>query len=223
MDCSSREDFQIAGDDFLRQAPWVLDADRETVQQDSWLHLDDSFAMFLEEGRERLARIAEREKEQRERDRVTAAESKIATRERRWKDYLLPATVPEWPGMPDTDREYRDAVMADKDADLREVTEENLERSYAVLCRYKHFKTDERIAEQERLRDLLTQAGKWALRYDPETKQEYAERIRGLHQWIDAADMDALRKYGWWVTELHSSLDPEQIRLSREDTELGLF
>ena len=92
------EALRIAGEAFLREMPWVLDAHHGLVQQDSWLHLCESFEDYVAAGRERLALLAEQDRKQRERDRVYAERMQIVTRENRWAEFEALA-VTHWPGM----------------------------------------------------------------------------------------------------------------------------
>jgi hypothetical protein len=225
--CGS-EAFKIAGDQFLREepCPWVVGGEeRGYAQADSWQHFCDCFPMYLEAGQKRAARIAKEEKLRWERERVQQEESRIAASEHRWRDYLLVAAVPSYPGIPEADWEYATAVAAQQaaNAEVQDVTDERIERSLAVFRRYKLHKADELLTEKQKLRHLLTQCGRWAKRYDTDAQQDYAKRMRDLLEWIDAATIEELRKYSWWVTELHDSLDPERIAASRIATENGLF
>jgi hypothetical protein len=121
--------FEIAGDQFLWERPWVIDEQRGMTQQDSWQHFCESFDLYLEEGRERAKRNVELAK---------AAEAKRLeweqhNRESRYEIYLLAAdafaTTQE-------DREFVATADTEKAAGvIRDVTEEELQRSRNVCHR----------------------------------------------------------------------------------------
>lgn len=215
------EAFRIAGEEFLQTEPepWVVGTkDRAYAHADSWQHFCDCFAMYLAEGRKRAVRLAEQARLQRERDLVRQREAAEAKREHRWKDYLLAANVPSYPGIPAADLEHITTVLADKDGGIRDVSEERLERSLDVYRHWKLFVTDELLQEKNKLRGLLRECVTWAKRYSIEDQRDYAQTFRALSDWLDRAkSIEEVRDNKWEIEQQHFDLDPSRPKPNFDD------
>ena len=195
--------FEIAGDQFLREAPWVIDEQRGTVMQDSWQHFCESFDYYLEEGRERAARLAEHAKREREEGQKAELRAKVRQQESLMADYLLAATTPDWPGMSDADREFKESVAV--------VGEELGEESLGVLRRFKLHHRDELVAAKQKLRNKLAQCAAWAKRYNADDQRRHAETIKALSDWIDrTSSIESLRHDEYSIEYLYNDLDPSR-------------
>jgi hypothetical protein len=182
--------------------------DRGTILQDSWQHFCESFSDYLEEGRERAARVAKQAREEGKRNEVLKAESVVYRRQVRWNDYIRVAGI-SWPGMPDADREFVATVTAGSEVD--DVDEERFERSLAVFRRYKNHTKEALLEEKRKLRDKLTQCASWARRYDAEGQREYAQTIKELSEWIDiTTNIETLNQESYPIHYLHDDLDPSR-------------
>jgi HNH endonuclease len=203
--------FMLAGEEFLLEQPWVLGSEERggaAAASDSWLHFCESFDGYLADARARAVRLAQQAKIDRERKLADDAQGVVYERRMRWNSYIRTADVPHWPGMLDGDAAIIADVAARKAAQPQDITNEQYEQSLAVFRRWTFFKKDELLDERQRLRGKLTQCAAWAKQHRAEEQQEYVARIKQLMTWIDTASMDAIRKYSWWVDELHASLDP---------------
>jgi hypothetical protein len=210
-----QQDFELAGDAFLREAHWVMDAERGTVQQDSWQHFCDSFDYYLAEGRKFVVRAAELAKRKMEEDRRSAAEDNLRQRQQRWNDYMLASRVQPWPDMTPEDKTIVAELVAEQAAgEVRDVSEERLQQSLVLHRRWKFYTVDElRDARQKRY-DKLAQCVEWAKQYGPADQKEFAGQILHLREWIDGLKTVAeLNEHGWGVDELHTQLDPSRPRI----------
>jgi hypothetical protein len=207
------EAFGIAGDEFLREAPWVLDKDRETVQQDSWLHFCDSFEDYLADGRERAVRVAEQAKAEREREKVRQAEAVVYRRQMRWNEYLRIAGVQPWPGISEEDGKFIALVAAEKAAaeEPQDIGEECYQQSLAVFRRWKFYKTDELLLEKQKLYDKLTQCAAGASQFEAKSQLEYVRTIKEFKDWVDREkNVESLRNESYGLDYLYQDLDPSQ-------------
>jgi hypothetical protein len=193
--------FLFAGAEFVRQQPWVRQDG--SVKDDCWADFCASSDKYLSEARVRAARRAEAEKRQREQEKQQAEEAKIWQNQRLWKDYELAMEVPDYPGMPEADREFRDSVQVE--------SEEMRQRALEVVCRYRHYLVDELLAAKQALRKKLSRCAKWALDYDDEAQQEHGKAIKRFSEWIDMVKtIEALRNNEWQIDEFYNSLDPDR-------------
>ena len=203
--------FRIAGEEFLREMPWVLDERRGSAHHDSFLHFCESFDFYVEDGTKRAKRLAEQGKLQRERDRVQQEAATIAQRESRLAKYLRAAKVPtDWPGIPDGDPEViAAAVAAAKDASIKDVDESLLEQSIGVQRRYKIYRTDALLAEKNKIRHLMTKCARIAAEQynDVENQKAVAAQIKNVLDWVDGSpDIAYLRRVDGAVADLCASL-----------------
>jgi hypothetical protein len=193
---------------------WVLGSEERggaSAASDSWQHFCESFEGYLVDARARAVRRAQQEKVDRERKLAQDAQGVLYERQMRWNQYILTANVTPWAAMLDDDAEIIAEVVARKAAatEPQDVSDEERERSLAVFRRWKIFKSDALLEERQKLRDKLTQCAEWAKGYDAENQREYATQIKKLMTWVDAASIEEIRKYAWWVDELHQSLDQD--------------
>jgi hypothetical protein len=205
------ENFMLAGAEFLHQQPWVRDDGSR--KDDCWAEMCDSFDNLLSDARARAARLAADEKRQREINRKLAEESVIATRDARWRDYVRTADIPDWNGMPDGDKEIIATVAAEKAAasEPQYVSDERLEWSLAAYRRWKFYLTDDLRAARKEVEHKLAQCAKWALRFNDESRREYADQIKNLKEWFAGfKDAATIRDDMWTVNELYNSLDPDR-------------
>lgn len=208
--------FELGVRQFFKSEDWLINGGKEAAW-DSWASCGETenFASLVREAQAGIARLAAQEKCEREERQKADAEAKVWRQERLMADYLLALTTPDWQGMPDADREFKESAAI--------VDEELGEQSLGVWRRAKHHETDELINEKGKLRDLLTECAGWAKRGDAEAQEEHAKQIKGLLEWIDSASIEAIRKYSWRVTDLHTSLNPDTPRVTQEMIDRGEF
>ena len=129
--------FRIAGEEFLRREPWIIDErGNGIIQQDSWQHFCDCFVMYLADGRARRVRLAAQEMEARKRELEWQERQRVYERECRWKEFLRVATVPAFDGLTQEEDAFVSTVAAEKAAGPRDLTEEEFERSRDICQRY---------------------------------------------------------------------------------------
>ena len=211
---NGQDDFRIAGEEFLRESPctWVAGDEGRGgyAQADSWQHLCESFDAYLKDGRARIVRKAKQEEMKKEFDLKEAEVRKANARSSRWTDYIRVAEVPPWPGITEDDKEFLSTVTSEKAAgECRDVSEENLARSYAILRRVKFVSSEELLEEKRKLRKKLKQCAEWAKQLD-ERQAEFASVIKQHLAWIDSAKKIEDLRLKWAVDEMFEELDPSR-------------
>jgi hypothetical protein len=202
--------FLAAGKEYIRQEKWVGDKGFR-LDPHPWetFVVPVTFNLYLKEAGETAARKAKQADEEREQLKRNA----ISRREDRWKQYLKVVEIPLWDGITAEDAAFITEAAAAEKGNIRDIPDDLYERSIRVCGNYRFHQRSEERTEKEGLRGLLEKCAVWAMRYDAETQQKYMERIKELRDFVNTADMAALQKYGWAVTELHDSLNPETIGL----------
>jgi hypothetical protein len=209
---NGRDNFRLAGEQFLRESPcpWVAGDEGRGgyAQADSWQHLCESFDAYVTDGRARLVRVAQ----QAEADLKEAEIGKERNRVARWRDYIRGADVPPWPDMKEDDRQFLLTVASEKAAGgCREVSDENLSRSYAIYRRHKFVTLEALLEEKVKLREQLVQCAKWAKQLDEEKQKEVGSSIKQYSACIDSAkDIAALSRMTWGVSVMFQNLDPNE-------------
>jgi hypothetical protein len=195
------ETFLRSSREFLLRKHFMRDDG--VIREDSWGPLCDNFQTYKRWAEERAARIVANAKAQRELDRVEKEKMVVRQQESLMADYLLAATTPDWPGMPDADREFKESVAV--------VGEELGEESLGVLRRFKLHHRDELVAAKQKLRNKLAQCAAWAKRYNADDQRRHAETIKALSDWIDrTSSIESLRHDEYSIEYLYNDLDPSR-------------
>jgi hypothetical protein len=126
-----REVFWQSGLAFFRDAPWMPNVDGYDIERDSWRSFAEHFYIYEEKWRDHVAAEAK----QRERDAARQAQQRVEVRESRWLRYLLAAKCTPWPSMTDAERAFVARVEAEKDAPVRDISDEELARANAAMGR----------------------------------------------------------------------------------------
>ncbi len=210
------EAFRIAGEEFLRESPcpWVVGDENRGgyAQADSWQHFCESFDDYLKDGRARRVRIAAQERKA-EADRKEAEiRTAEAARAVRWSDYIR-IDVPPWPEITEEDKTFVLAVAAEKadaGSEVRDVSDERLNQSYAVFRRYKSCERDALIKGKDEIYGGLNQCVLFAKRFNDARQQEEAERIKTVRELVDRAKtLEDLKQPRWMMSDLLTELDPD--------------
>ncbi len=126
-----REVFWESGLAFLRDEPWLPNVPGYDIDKDSWRPLADHFYIYEEKWHAHVAA----EKKQRERDAARQAQQRAEIRDSRWARYLLAGRSTPWPGMTDAERAFVARAESEKDAPVRDISEEEFARANAAKGR----------------------------------------------------------------------------------------
>lgn len=130
--------FKRAAIEFLRQEKWFDEDDRGRrfrVMPQPWQTFADNIGMYLEDADEHVRQIAEQDAKAKA---AEIAQEKlikdIAARDR-WN---VATGTPNWPGMPDGDREFLERLRA-LPADQQTISDVDEQQAWAIAERYREY------------------------------------------------------------------------------------
>jgi HNH endonuclease len=195
------EVFLEVGRMFLAKEMWITPDDR--FMSDSWSQFVDGFRDLYARWRRAEVERADNRKRQAEEQKLADEYAKAKQQQTIWDDYLLAVETPDWPGMPDADREFKQGVFAE--------SEKLRERAIGVLRRYKLHYSDELLAEKKRLLAMVVLCKTWALRCSKKDQEAHAVTLKDIREWIEREkSVEKLRTESYTLQYLHDDLNPDR-------------